>query len=362
MLAHAMQRYVLLGDCESPHLLKWARALTGRVELYAASTRGLAPGFDALVPRARCLVLDTRPAVEGGNVQVLRALPRLARWLRAVDPAWIHAHYLTSHGTLAWLAKRLWRLRGGLVSSAWGSDILLTPQHSAPLRWVTSRVLRASALCTSDSLHMAECMRALGAGEVMTFPFGLEAMPAATPAKQPRLCFANRLLEPLYEPQRVLDVFAALAAQWPDAELVVANDGSLRPALERSAAAAPWGTRVRFVGRLAADAQAQWYGSARWYLSLPGSDSVSVSVLEAMAHGCVPVLSNLPANRELVRDGVNGVIATGDAAAAAAAMCALADRAEAIAAVNREWIAGHAIFPQAVQRFLARLQALERGA
>lgn len=357
-----MPRYVLLGDCESPHLLKWARALAGRVELYAASTRGLAPGFDALVPPARCLVLDTRPAVEGGNAQVLRSLPRLARWLQTVDPVWIHAHYLTSHGTLAWLAKRLWRLRAGVIGSAWGSDILVTPQHSALLRWVTARVLRACALCTSDSLHMAERMRALGAREVMTFPFGLEALPAAAPAKQPQLCFANRLLEPLYEPQRVLDVFAAWSARWPQAELVIANDGSLRPALERAAAAAAWGARVRFVGRLAADAQAAWYGRARWYLSLPGSDSVSVSVLEAMAHGCVPVLSDLPANRELVRDGVNGVIAGGDAAATAAAMQALAARADAIGAANRQWIAEHAIFPQAVERLLARLHALECAA
>ena len=58
---------------------------------------------------------------------------------------------------------------------------------------------------------------------------------------------------------------------------------------------------VRFVGRLDADTQADLYRRARWFLSLPQSDSVSVSVLEAMAHGCVPILSDLPANRELVR-------------------------------------------------------------
>ena len=37
------------------------------------------------------------------------------------------------------------------------------------------------ALATSDSQVMAQRMRELGAGEVMTFPFGLEALPALPP-------------------------------------------------------------------------------------------------------------------------------------------------------------------------------------
>ncbi|MCW5656391.1 MAG: glycosyltransferase [Burkholderiaceae bacterium] len=355
-----MKRYVLLGDGESPHLLKWARALADRVELHALSTRGFAPGFDAVVPEARRLALHTNPAFEGGNVSVLRVLPRLGRWLRAVDADWIHAHYLTSHGVLAWLAKGLYRLRARLIGSAWGSDILVTPARSAMLRWMTARVLRACALGTSDSEHMAKRMRELGAREVMVFPFGLDALPPdCREAKQARLCFASRGLEALYAPRRVLDVFAAIASVWPDAELVVANDGSLRAELERTAASAAWGQRARFVGRLGAVEQVQWYRRANWYLSLPASDSVSVSVLEAMAHGCVPVLSDLPANRELVTDGVNGVIAHGDATAVAAAIQAIAPRAGQIAQANRLWIAEHAIFPQAIGRFLDRLSELE---
>jgi glycosyltransferase involved in cell wall biosynthesis len=73
----------------------------------------------------------------------------------------------------------------------------------------------------------------------------------------------------------------------------------------------------------------------------------------------VPVLSDLPANRELVRDGVNGIIAAGDVAATANAIASMVPRAAEIATANRAWIAEHAIFPQAVERFLARLTALE---
>jgi glycosyltransferase involved in cell wall biosynthesis len=114
---------------------------------------------------------------------------------------------------------------------------------------------------------------------------------------------------------------------------------------------------VAFVGRLDADAQAGWYDRAQWYLSLPGSDSVSVSVLEAMAHGCIPILSDLAANRELVASGRNGLILADGALPDAAVLAPLRQRAEAIAGDNRAWVREHALFAPAVQAFVERLRA-----
>ena len=351
-------RVVLWGDGESPHLVKWARALAPRVELYLASSRGLAPALQALLPPERVLLLGHATNFAGGNAALLKTLPRLARWLRGVDADWINAHYLTSHGTLAWLARRL-GVRAQLAASAWGSDILVAPRSSALLRWLTSRVLRDAAVCTSDSAHMAQRMRELGAREVMTFPFGLDALPGPPPAKEPRLFFANRGLEDIYDPQRVLTLFAGIASAWPDARLVVANSGSLGDALRRQAAAVGLAERIEFAGRLDAAAQSAFYDRARWYVSVPRSDSVSVSVLEAMGHGCIPLLSDLPANRELVRDGANGLIVPdGQAALSAAALERLAEGAAAIAVANRDWVGANALFGPSVDAFVARLQTL----
>jgi L-malate glycosyltransferase len=354
-------RYVLFGDGESPHLMKWAKALaaTPSLELWAASSRGFMAGFDACVPAARRLALNTRPDAAGGNVALLRHLPALVGWLKRVDATWVHAHYLSSHGTLAWLAQKTPGLRFGLIGSAWGSDILVTPTRSALMRAATRAVLRACRLATSDSAVMAERMRGLGAGEVLVFPFGLDTLPAAEvlAAKDDALWFTNRGLEPVYAPSRALGLFAAAAPA--DARLVVANDGSMRADLQAQAVQLGIARRVEFVGRLDAQAQAGSYAAARWYLSLPASDSVSVSVLEAMAHGCLPVLSDLPANRELVRHGDNGLIVPAGATAPAAAdLAALHARADAVAAANRSWIANHAMFGPCVQRFLARLAEL----
>lgn len=353
-------RYVLLGDAESPHLLKWARALAPKVDLWAASSRGFHQGFDGLLAVDRRLALGTRPRVEGGNFGLLRELPRLASWLKQVQPEWIHAHYLTSHGTLAWLATRFLGAPGRLLGSAWGSDILVTPQRSAFWRALTRRVLRACALSTSDSRVMAERMRALGAAEVLTFPFGLERMPALPDpqAKQPRLLFANRGLEAIYDPLRVLRLFECLSHDWPDARLVIANEGSMRGLLERQLVQRGLADRVQFIGKVDAESQALWYQRARWYVSLPRSDSVSVSVLEAMAHGCIPILSDLPANREVVDHGENGWIVPLDELPTSKDLQALLFRADDVARANHAWVASHALFEPSVEAFLMRLRAL----
>ncbi len=357
-------RLVLIGDGESPHLLKWARALAPRVELWAASSRGFTPAFEALVPAERRLALQTDPEHAGGNVGLLRQLPRLGAWLARVDADWLHAHYLTSHGTLAWAAKRLWRLRARIAGSAWGSDILVTPERGPAWRWLTHRVLRACDVLTSDSQHMTARMRALGAAEVMTFPFGLEALPERSALKQPWLFFANRGLEPIYRPERVIAAFAAVAAVQPEARLIVANEGSLREALAQQVRALGLDARVEFVGRLDAQTQAGCYERARWYLSLPQSDSVAVSVLEAMAHECLPILSELPANRELLQPGAGLILAEGEEAALPARLQALLQdpaAAEAAGAANRAWVAAHGLFGPAVDNFLNRLTQTRGG-
>ena len=355
--AYGRWRHVLIGDGESPHLLKWARALAPQVDLWVASSRGFLPGFDDLVPPRGRLALGESMDHSGGNVGLLRRLPDLGRWLQEVDADWIHPHYLTSHGTLAMGAKKGWKLRGQIVGSAWGSDILVTPKRGPHYRWITSQILKACTLTTSDSEHMAAQMRQL----VRVFPFGLEQMPPRPPHKAPWSFFANRGLEPIYRPDRVITAFASVVSAYPEARLTIANDGSLRAALENRVGELGLANHIEFVGRLGAEAQAHCYERAQWYLSMPSSDSVAVSVLEAMAHGCIPLLSDLPANHELVRSGLNGLILTDapiELMNLPQQLAPMLSQATRIGRDNHEWVRLHGQFAPAVEGLLGRLAEL----
>lgn len=66
--------------------------------------------------------------------------------------------------------------------------------------------------------------------------------------------------------------------------------------------------QVQFAGWVNKVQNAEFYSNAKIFVSIPESDATAISLLEAMAYGCVPVLSDLPANREWIEDGKNGII------------------------------------------------------
>ena len=135
--------------------------------------------------------------------------------------------------------------------------------------------------------------------------------------------------EAVYDIETLIEGAAPVMARRPDLELVIAADGSRRGALERLAADRLPAGRHRFLGRLDPDALAQWLGRADVYLSGSLSDSTSLSLLEAMASGAVPVVSDIEGNREWVSEGQGARLFTpGDAGAMTRALdAALADTA-----------------------------------
>ena len=66
--------------------------------------------------------------------------------------------------------------------------------------------------------------------------------------------------------------------------------------------------RVEFVGWLNKKEDYAYYNRAKIFISTPRSDATAISLLEAMSAGCLPVVSNLPANEEWISDGENGII------------------------------------------------------
>jgi glycosyltransferase involved in cell wall biosynthesis len=92
-------------------------------------------------------------------------------------------------------------------------------------------------------------------------------------------------------------------AERPELRLVVTGDGSLHDRLRDEAREVLPSDRVEFVGRVDAARMADLLSRANVYLSASLSDSTSVSLLEAMASGAVPVVSDIEGNREWVADG-----------------------------------------------------------
>lgn len=121
------------------------------------------------------------------------------------------------------------------------------------------------------------------------------------------ILFVGRL-EPRKGPHRLLRIFPELIKEEPELFLVIVGEGSMRGELERMAE--PVRDRVIFTGYISRDDLPRYYRSAFLYTSpATGGETFGIVLLEAMATGIPVVASNIAGYREVIRDGVNGLLA-----------------------------------------------------
>jgi len=118
---------------------------------------------------------------------------------------------------------------------------------------------------------------------------------------------------------RLLEAFAQIAGERPQARLLVVGRDRGQPAYERQAARLGLGERVRFLGERG-DPEA-CYAAADLYVLPARYDAFAFSVLEALATGLPVVTTDRTGASELLDESVGTVIsAEGDAAELAAAL------------------------------------------
>ncbi len=359
-------RIAVLADFDGPHARRWTSTLAARGhDVHAIS---FYPP-EAELPGITLHVLKEAPAEAGAGSaggmasDVLRRLPasllrygHAVRYLRAglrnilreVAPDVLHAHYVVEHGFYGALAGF-----HPYVVSGWGSDLYREPNR--PQGWLAAKwALTTCDLVTANEPAMADRLQALGVppDKIEIVRIGavderfLEPEPVSV-NREPRAgealtVVSDRALEPLYNVDAVLRAFAAVRKQLPGVRLVVAHDGSQRERLVLLARDLGIEDATRFAGRLGPDELRRALLQAHVYVSIPSSDSMSASTMEAMAAGCLPIVSDLP-SQDLIEEGVNGLrVRPGDTAALEQALLtALTDadlRSRAVS-VNRARVA-----------------------
>jgi glycosyltransferase involved in cell wall biosynthesis len=144
---------------------------------------------------------------------------------------------------------------------------------------------------------------------------------------RPRL-LSTRNLERHYRVDLIIEAFARLQAQCPEAMLTIAGYGSEEPRLRAMAAQQTRGG-VRFVGKIQPAWMPKLYADSDIFLNASEVDNQPVSILEAFASG-MPVISTPTGDiPSMVRHGETGVIVPPDAPVAMArAIGEMLDRPE----------------------------------
>ncbi|MCP4546882.1 MAG: glycosyltransferase family 4 protein [bacterium] len=321
-------RIAFLGDASLGHVQRWVSFFNER-------------GHEVLLlsyeDTDACAFSTIRLQGHSGfkTLNVLLDLPGIRRHLAAFKPDVVNGLYAGAYGLTAVLSSY------PSVVSALGSDLLVDYANSRVHRTLTGYSLRNANLVTTDAQLLSDIAIAAGARSevVLTAYFGIDDT-LFHPPEPPRagvepILISTRNLYRLYRVDVLIEALALVRRKYP-AQAVICGDGPERAALEAQAASLDVAEACTFMGRQTPEEIADLLRSSGIYVSTSSSDSTSVSLLEAMGTGLPPVVSDIPANREWLLEGENGLyFPVGDAATLAACVERLLTDIE-LAAAQRE--------------------------
>lgn len=189
-----------------------------------------------------------------------------------------------------------------------GSDILTMPQKGLPYKAMLKYILKNSQAYNAGSPYLLEQMQRYCQKNSAILLANLGINPIQ-PIEKEKIVFSNRLHSPLYRIDEVIKAFAKFVSkpQYADWLLVVAATGREKE-LQQLAQSLGIKDKVKFVGWLSQKENAEYYAKSKIYISLPKSDSFPISLMEAMSGECIPVISDLPAYKGIMKKGENALI------------------------------------------------------
>lgn len=341
-----MTRICTIADANSVHTRRWIAPLVEQgCEVHLLSFRPVQQAF------AGVTVVDLTRVFNMPKLRFAYWGWWIHRYLKRVDPDILHAHQLTGAGWLGVMARR-----HPFIVSAWGSDLLVEPHRSRFRRFLLERVLRACDALTAPSRTMLDAAEALGvpAGKLHLIPWGVETgifRPEPADRAQTReqlglpatarVVLCTRALTPLYNLHVLLEAFAPVSRQLPDAHLALLRynvDAAHAHDLEQLTASLGLAEKVHWLpAQPSLEAMARLYRAADLTVSIPVSEGYGFSVLEAMACGCPTLISDLPVFHPEFTQGVHTIkVPVGDVAQTSAALLDLLENQPLRERLSRE--------------------------
>jgi phosphatidylinositol alpha-mannosyltransferase len=245
--------------------------------------------------------------------------------LRELRPDVVHVHEPFVPGPSMFAALSV---RAPVVATfhAYAERSRLAAAAAPVLRRIWSRLAVRIAVSEAAAEFAA---RPMGQAGLRIVPNGadVELFASAQPAELPegrRILFVNRL-DRRKGFRVMVEAFRRLASERPDVVLIVAGDGPERPALRD----VPIETRSRVVmlGNVPHEELPPYHAAAEVF-SAPatGRESFGIVLVEAMAAGLPVVASDIAGYREVVRNGVEGILVSpGEPGALAEAIAGVLD-------------------------------------
>ncbi len=296
-----MNRILYVSDAGSIHTQRWAKHFAeSGIEVHVASFRAA---------KIKNVTVHLIPTLGIGKLGYIYAIPYLRNLVIKINPDIVHAQYVTSYGFLAAISNLK-----PLIITAWGTDVLITPNKSWLLRKFIRYALHKADKVTTVAKHMNKAITDFGISDdaILAVPFGIDTelfhLPAQRPSDTPLRIISTRNFAEIYSIHTVIDAFHEIINQGHDAILDLVGKGPLLQALKKQVESLNLNEKVFFHGHVSHEQLVSLLGNAHIFVSSALSDGNNISLNEAMACGCYPIATDIPANSQWITHQYNGLL------------------------------------------------------
>ena len=292
------KRILFLGETYRADAITWMNGLKefGNFEIVSWELKTSSNGFNRIIRL----------------FEIARAILTIKSIVKKFNPDMVIAERTTSYGYLAAISG----LKPMAIAQQGITDLW---PHNSPLNIFKKR-LQNYAFKKADLIHawgnsMAEHMKEsnVDMDKVMILPKGINLdFFQFNDASDGTLINAvvTRSLEPEYKHDLILKAFSIVKQKSIPFKLTIIGDGTELKKLKWLAKELKIDNEVNFVGRINNNDIPKFLQQANFYISTPITEGVSASLFEAMASGCLPIVSDLPGNRSWIQQKENGILVT----------------------------------------------------
>jgi glycosyltransferase involved in cell wall biosynthesis len=311
-------KILLLADCNQPHTIKWAKALSAMsnaVVIFSLQkcNANYYDGYDSI--DVHSVDYDAslfRPDANSlARIKYLKALPKLRRLIKQFKPDIVHSHYATSYGFLGAVSGF-----SPYILSVWGSDIYIFPHKSFLHRLFIKYNLSKADRILSTSHALAEETSKYTDTTIDVIPFGIN-MEVFKPLEYKNpfgdeciIIGTVKSLETVYGIEYLIEAFNILKHKYSDLplKLFLVGGGTRETHLKQLVSQMGLAKDTLFTGKVPYDKVPMYHNMISIYVALSLSESFGVSIIEASACEKPVVVSDVGGLPEVVNNGVTGFI------------------------------------------------------
>ncbi len=240
----------------------------------------------------------------------------LKKLLKYIQPDILHTNFIHYEGFCGALSGFR-----PIVSTPWGSDVLINPKESRFGRFAAKYTLnRAARIAVDCQIMKDEIFKIAGIDRniIDVFPFGIDLKVFSRNSgkhslieelgwDRKRIILSNRSFKEIYGIKYFIEALPSICKNCEDARVLIVGDGPDKDLYLNMVNKYKLSDKVFFTGKVSSADMPKILNCADIYVSVSLSDGTPVSLLEAFACGLPVVVTDLPAVLEWVEDDFNGL-------------------------------------------------------